>query len=76
MDYSFYANNKNPKDLRTQFENITQVLTDKLNEFRSQIFMPRQFYLFGFGFGGQIVIQAGRHFGRRNIHSIDGNLEC
>lgn len=72
MDYGHYANAESLSILKEHFDGIVTVLENKLRHFQQQFFLPKQFYLFGFCFGGQIVLQAGRSFGYRLIEQIDG----
>lgn len=55
-----------------RFEPIVQVLTDKLNQFAKQDFDPDNMHMFGFSYGGQLVLEAGRRFGTQLISRIDG----
>lgn len=71
MDYSYYGNISSQLTVRYQFDDIANVLTNKLRQFRKQSFEPNQFYLFGYGFGGQLVIHASRKLGRRIVNQID-----
>lgn len=74
MDYSYYSKVATEIALRQQFDQIAKVLTLKLHQFKTQAFVPAQIYLFGSGFGGQLVIEAGRDFGTRLIGQIDGKF--
>lgn len=58
--------------LLANFDGIADALTRKLRDFRQQLFEPSKMYLFGFSFGGQLVLEAGRRFGERQIQQIDG----
>lgn len=60
--------------LLSNFDGIAEVLTDKLRQFRQQRFEPSRMFMFGFSFGGQLVLEAGRRFGERQIQQIDGKL--
>lgn len=72
MDYSVFSRNPNYFGLVTQFEDIVNVLTDKLRQFQRQNFDPQQTYMFGFSFGAQVLLEASRRFGKRLIKQIDG----
>lgn len=74
MDYDHYATNLNfqPNVLWSEFLGISGVLTQTMQQFEIQSFNPSKFYLFGFSFGGQIVLQSGRDFGHEIIERIDG----
>lgn len=72
MDYSAFSRNPNYFGLVTQFEDIVNVLTEKLRQFQRQSFDPQQTYMFGFSFGAQVVLEASRRFGKRLIKQIDG----
>lgn len=71
MNYSEYS--KNPKyfDLVAQFDSLALVLTNKLNQFSRWKFNSDNMYLFGFSFGGQLVLESGRRFGKKRIARID-----
>lgn len=72
MDYSHFGNNPDKRAVASNFDNISNVLTAKLGQFQKQNFRLNQFYMFGNGFGGQVVLQAGRKIGRKSVYQIDG----
>ena len=72
MDYTYYSMNPNYFLLVTQFDGITEVLTNKLRQFQRLNFDPNNTFLFGFSYGAQMALEAGRRFGPRTIQSIDG----
>lgn len=79
MDYSHYSMAKSMFELKQHLEGIVEVLVKKLRHFKDQIFLPQHFYLFGFCFGGRIVLKAGHsvtRFGHKLIEQIDGKYAC
>lgn len=54
------------------FDRIAEALTEKLRQFRQNLFDPSKMFMFGFSFGGQLVLEAGRRFGENQIQQIDG----
>lgn len=78
MNYGYFAQN-NYFILKNQhFEGITTELSNKLRDLHTnRKFNPDNIYMFGFSFGAQIVLEAGRRFAREfgsKIKQIDGNL--
>lgn len=73
MDYSAFSMNSNYYSLVQDFNGIATVLTKKLNAFQAISFDPNNIYIFGFSFGGQLALEAGRRFGKMLIKQIDGN---
>lgn len=73
MDYSFYAMGPPLEffytyiSLSARFKDITTILTKKLQQFNRQGFSYEHGMLFGFSFGGQLVLESGR--------AIDGKLK-
>lgn len=65
MDYS--------RLVRT-FEPIVQILTAKLYELEAQGFDPSKGYIFGFSFGAQLSLEAGKRFGPHKIGEMDGKI--
>lgn len=72
MNYSAYANNRNYLGVVSYFERIVNVLVDKLNQFVREQFIPENIFIFGFSFGGQLALEAGKKFGKNSIGRIDG----
>lgn len=72
MDYYIYSQNPNYFALVNQFDGIVEVLTNKLRQFKKENFDPNKMFLFGFSFGAQMVLEAGRRFGPKTIQQIDG----
>lgn len=72
MDYSYFSMEKSYFKLVRQFDAIAAVLTVKLNQLEFIGHDPRSIYLFGFSFGAQLVVEAGKRFGPRRIKEIDG----
>lgn len=74
MDYAYFSMEENYFKLVKHFDPIADVLTVKLKDFEEVGYDPDNTYLFGFSFGGQLVVEAGKRFGIRRIKSIDGKL--
>lgn len=73
MDYSRYSIMDYGRLVRV-FEPIVVVLTEKLYQLESQGFAANQSYIFGFSYGAQLALEAGKRFGRNKIQNIDGNF--
>ncbi|XP_037034172.1 pancreatic triacylglycerol lipase-like [Bradysia coprophila] len=71
MDYSIFSMNSNYYALVRDFNGIANVLTKKLKDFQALSFVPNNIYMFGFSFGAQLVLEAGRRFGKKLIKQID-----
>lgn len=72
MDYNLYSRNPNYFGLVAQFEDIVSVLTNKLRQFRDQKFDPQRMFMFGFSYGGQLVLESARRLGPKQIKQVDG----
>lgn len=72
MDYSYFAQEDKYFNLVNQFDAIADVLTIKLRDLERAGYDPDNGYVFGFSFGGQLVVEAGKRFGVRRIKNIDG----
>lgn len=72
MNYSSYSKNFNYFGMVSDFYNIVDILVDKLHQFVQEEFIPENIFIFGFSFGGQIALEAGRKFGKKLIGRIDG----
>lgn len=75
MDYYKYSADASLSgyyNLVGNFDNISNVLLEKLNQFERYGFDPVNGFAFGFSFGGQLVINAGRDFGGK-LSAVDGN---
>lgn len=73
MDYSIFSVSSNYYSLVRDFNGIATVLTKKLKDFQTIGFDPNNIYMFGFSFGGQLALEAGRRSGKMLIKQIDGN---
>lgn len=74
MDYTYYSLQLALESLFNRFVPITEVLTNKLNQFNEQGFDPSEYYLYGVSVGGHIAMQAGRDFGPKLIKTIDSMM--
>lgn len=77
MDYVTYSS-KNYIELVAHFDGIVTQLTKKINYFvRNASVDPNNIYMFGFSFGAQVALEAGKRFASDSdvkIKQIDGNL--
>lgn len=73
MDYSEYAR-YSYHYLVGQFDAIAEVLANYLRQFQHALYTASRTYMFGFSYGAQLVLEAGRRFGVNSLHQIDGNL--
>ncbi len=55
------------------FSFIDDILVNKLHQLVQEEFIPDKIFIFGFSFGGQLALEAGRKFGKKLIGRIDGN---
>lgn len=72
MDYSNHSMVQEYFDLVGKFYRISTVLLEKLFELESQGFNPDNLFLYGFSFGGQLVVYTGALYGDQKIAQIDG----
>ncbi|XP_065084036.1 pancreatic lipase-related protein 2-like [Ochlerotatus camptorhynchus] len=72
MDYSKYSMTEDYFGaLVPKFELVVDALLGKLKEVENRGFDPANAHLFGFSFGAQASIEAGRRFGFRKIDRLD-----
>ncbi|XP_062558631.1 inactive pancreatic lipase-related protein 1-like [Armigeres subalbatus] len=71
MDYSKYSIDDYFNGLVPKFPLVVEAILGKLEELEVRGFDPANGYLFGFSFGAQSSIEAGRRFGFRRIGRID-----
>lgn len=69
--YSHYASLGGYIKLKGNFDQISDVLVQKLQQFVDQNFDPSQGYLWSMSFGSQLAINAGRDFGGQ-MGNLDG----
>lgn len=74
MDYGPYASDNFVRLVR-HFDAIAHVLTLHLLEMEQYGFDLNNGYLFGFSFGGQLVVEAGHRIGEQSINQIDSKFE-
>lgn len=72
MDYSYFSVGENYLRLVRHFDPLAEVLKSKLKDLEAVGYTPENMYLFGFSFGGQLVVEAGKRFGTKRIKTIDG----
>lgn len=72
MNYSAYSKSFNYFGLVADFSFIDDILVNKLHQLVQEEFDPEKFFIFGFSFGAQLALEAGRRFGKQLIGRIDG----
>lgn len=72
MDYSNHSIVQDYFVLVRKFNQLSQVLVEKLFELEAQGFDPDNLFMYGFSFGAQLVINAGNLYGNNRIAEIDG----
>ena len=72
MDYSKYSMEDYFAGLLPKFNLVAEALVGKLKELEARGFDPANGHLFGFSFGAQLSIEAGRRFGFRKLGRLDG----
>lgn len=75
MDYSNHSVVQDYFLLVRKFNGLSQVLVDKLRQLEKEGFDPDNLYMYGFSFGAQLVINAGKLYGHQRIAEIDG-IQC
>lgn len=61
--------------LVSHFDGLAESLAQKLRQFLFEKFEPSKMFMFGFSFGAQLVLEAGRRFGEKQlIQQIDGTF--
>nr|XP_019527550.2 pancreatic triacylglycerol lipase-like [Aedes albopictus] len=71
MDYSKYSMEDYFAGLLPKFNLVAEALVGKLKELEARGFDPANGHLFGFSFGAQLSIEAGRRFGFRKLGRLD-----
>lgn len=74
MNYSHYSDDIDYFRLVSRFENISRVMVKKLNQLRVDGVTGDNIYMFGFSYGGRLVIESGIQFGKSEISSVDGTF--
>jgi predicted alpha/beta-fold hydrolase len=74
MNYSHFSDDINYFKLISHFKPISQLVARKLNQLRLDGVSSDNIYMFGFSFGGRIVIEAALIYGPKEISSIDSKL--
>lgn len=75
MDYHPYSNNRDYFQLVRVFEPLSQLLTVWIRKFAYVGFKPVNGFMFGFSFGGRLVLDAAQRFGVQKIGAIDSNYD-
>ena len=74
MNYSFYSDRLNYLESISFFKPVSNVLLKKLWQMENEGISGDSIFMFGFSFGGRIVIDAAVNFGKQKIHRIDSEL--
>lgn len=74
MDYSYYAADPTYVILRSQFDQIKEVLHQQLLDYNSYGFPYEKMFLFGMSFGAHLILQGALAVGEQVIEEIDGNF--
>lgn len=70
MNYSYYSDRLNYFDTISYFEPISKLVTKKLVQLRDGGVSNDRIFMFGFSFGGRIVIEAALNYGTNLIGLI------
>lgn len=71
MNYSHYSENDNYFQVISYFKPISMLVTKKLRQMEADGVPDSNLFMFGFSFGGRIVIEAALNFGPKRIPWID-----
>ncbi|CRL02078.1 CLUMA_CG015386, isoform A [Clunio marinus] len=71
MNYSYYSDRENYLDVLSHFKPVSNLLTRKLNQLSNDNISDDNIFMFGFSFGGRVVIEAALNYGSNRIHQID-----
>lgn len=71
MNYSFYSDTPNYMDLKRHFRPLANLVTKKLKQVRDGGISSDCMFLFGFSFGGRLVIEGALNYGPGQISMID-----
>ena len=74
MNYSFYSDRLNYLESISFFKPVSSVLLKKLWQMENEGISGDSIFMFGFSFGGRIVIEAAVNFGKQKIDKIDSEL--
>lgn len=75
MNYTYYSDTPNYLDLKQHFKPLTNLVTRKLQQIRSDGISSDCMFLYGFSFGGRIMIEAALQYGPRKISMIDSEKQ-
>lgn len=74
MNYSRYSDLPNYFESISHFKPVSNVLLKKLIQLDSEGVSGDSIFMFGFSYGGRIVIEAGANFGPQKINQIDSEF--
>lgn len=76
MNYSYYSDRINYFEVIGFFKPIASLVTRKLQQLNSDGVVDDNIFMFGFSFGGRIVIEAALNYGTKRISQIDCKISC
>lgn len=71
MNYGHFSDRPNYYESISHFKPVSNVLLKKLRQLKEEGVSGDSIFMFGFSFGGRIVIEAGVNFGTQEIFQID-----
>lgn len=75
MNYSYFGDRENYIEVITFFSPISELVTRKLQQMVDEGAFPDNIFMFGFSFGGRLVIEAALNFGEDLIGQIDSKVK-
>jgi predicted alpha/beta-fold hydrolase len=74
MNYSYYSDNINYIKVISNFEPISNLVTRKLNQLKTDGVSSENMYMFGFSLGARIVMESALNYGTREISTVDRKI--
>lgn len=74
MNYSYFGDRENYFEVISFFEPISKLMKRKIQQLSDEGADSDKIFMFGFSFGGRIVIEAALNFGENVIGQIDSKL--
>lgn len=71
MNYSYFSDRDNYFEVITHFKPISELVARKLRQLSFEGVRSDAMFMFGFSFGGRIVIEAAMLYGPKRISQID-----
>ena len=76
MNYTYYSDTPNYFDLKQHFKPLTNLVTRKLHQIHDDGISSDCMFLYGFSFGGRIMIEAALQYGPGKISMIDSKKQA